>query len=210
MWLDHRDLETWQAAPCLAWTMKPATVLVAIAGRFEQSGTTRELLARLGAVSTHTSLRYWSVSRRKWRPLLERSFALSAPDPSARRQDFALDELKTGDQVLVLEDENGFAGELIQQFSIIRRDAEKLNVSATNLTPSTMLLATLFEAGGSDMQLWVEHEAGEVWTYYSLTRLSGSSLLANPALERSYMNRAAAFFHFLTATPEELQSPAAR
>lgn len=210
MWLDHRYLETWQAAPCLAWTMKPATVLVAIAGRFEQSGTTRELLARLGAVSTHASIRYWSVSRQKWRPLLERNFALSAPNRNARRQDFTLDELEAGDQVLVLQDENGPARELIQRYSIIHRDAEKLIVRTTNLTRSKMMLATLFEAGGSDMQLWVEREAGKVWTYYSLTRLSGSSLLANPALERSYMNRAAAFFHFLAATPEELQSPAAR
>lgn len=210
VWLDHRKLKAWQPASCLGWTTKPATVLIAIAGRFEQAGTVHELLARLAAVSTHTSILYWSASRQKWRPLLEQSYALSAPDPSARRQDFTLDELKTGDQVLVLEDENGLAREVIQQFSIIHRDAEKLIVGATNLTSSTMLLATLFEAGGSDMQLWVEHEAGEIWTYYSLTRLSGSPLLAKPALERSYMNRAAAFFHFLAATPEELQSPAAR
>ncbi len=210
VWLDHQELERWRPAPCLGWAKKPATVLIATAGRFEQAGTTRAFLVRLGAVSTHTSIRYWSVSRRTWRPLLEQSFALSAPDPSARRPDFMPDELTSGDRVLVLEDENGPAAELIQQFSIIHRDDEKLVVGATNLTPSTMLLVTLFNAGGSDMQLWLERETGKIWTYYSLTRLSGSSLLAKAALERSYMNRAAAFFHFLAATPKKLQLPAAR
>lgn len=200
----------WQLAPCLGWPVKPTTVLIATAGRFKQAGTVRAVLARLGAVSTHISIHYWSVLRQKWRPLLEQSYALTASEPFDRRRDFTTDELQTGDHVLVLQDENGPVRELIQQFSIIHRDAEKLIVNATNLTSSTMLLVTLLEVGGSDMHLWLERESGQIWTYYSLTRLSGSKLLAKPALERSYMNRAAAFFHFLADTPDELQSPAAR
>ncbi|MGH1478606.1 MAG: DUF6675 family protein [Geminicoccales bacterium] len=210
LWLDDRELEMWQPAPCLGWAAKPATVLIATAGRFEHAGTTRSVLARLGAVSTHTSIRYWSVSRQKWRPLLEQSYALSASDVSARRQDFKTDELKTGDQVLVLQDEIGPAREVIQQFTIIHRDDEKVIVDASNVTPSKVLLATLLEAGGSDMHLWLEGDRGQTWSYYSLTRLSGSKLLARSTLRRSYMNRAAALFHFLAATPEKIQVPAAR
>ena len=53
------------------------------------------------------------------------------------------------------------------------------------------------------MRLWIERESQDRWTYYSLTRLSGSTMLARPVLERSYVNRAEAMFRYLTGTERQ-------
>lgn len=197
MWLDHRDLENWQAPACLGWQDKPATALIVVAGRFQHDGTADELLMRLGAVSRYTSINYWSWSRKRWRPLFEKSVALSAPVRTAVRQDFEVDELRKGVQVFALQDESGPVGEVIQRVSIIDRMADRIEVGITNVTPARIALLKLFEPGGSDMRLWIERESEDRWNYYSLTRLSGSAMLARPALQPSYANRADAMYRYL-------------
>jgi hypothetical protein len=198
VWLDRDGLESWRPPACLGWQEKPATVLIAVAGRFQHDGVVDELLARLGAASRYTSISYWSWSRQRWRGLFERSIALSAPAASAERPDFEADELSKGGQIFILQDESGPVGEMIQRVSIVDRTDDGIEIAVTNVTPARMALLTLFEAGSSDMRLWIEREADEGWTYYSLARLSGSAMLARPALERSYANRATAMFHYLT------------
>ena len=197
VWLDQHELKNWHAPACLDWEDRPATVLIAFSGRFEHDGTVDELLVRLGAVSAYASIEYWSWSRKRWRPMFERSVALSAPMRTAVRQDFRADELHPGDRVLVLQDESGPVDEIIQRFSIVDRTTDRIEIAVTNITPARIALLTLFEPGGSEMRLWIERESEGRWTYYCLTRLSGSTLLARTTLERSYANRAEAMFRYL-------------
>jgi hypothetical protein len=199
VWLDQNDLDNWHAPACLDWEDRPTTVLIAVAGRFQQDGTSDELLDRLGAASRYSSISYWSWSRQRWRNLFEKSVALSARERSAERKDFKADELQKGDQVFILQDESGPVGEVIQRLSIIDRTDDRIEIGVTNVTPARIAIVTLFEPGGSDMRLWLERQSPDQWTYYSLTRLSGSALLARPALERSYANRAEAMFRHLTS-----------
>jgi hypothetical protein len=200
IWLGADEAGGWSAPACLAWDREQATVLAAVAGRFRHAGDSDALLARLAAVSRHVDIEYWSISKRAWRPLVESSQALSKPDPSATRPDFTLDELGAGDHAYVLQDESGPVGAMILEFEIVERGPDVLVVNAENLSPGEMLFKTLFEAGGSKTRFWLQREAGDIWTYYSLSRLAGSSLLGSGFLRRSYANRAAAMFHFLTAT----------
>ena len=203
VWLDQHELENWDAPACLGWEDRSASVLIAVAGRFELDGTSDELLKSLGAASQYMSISYWSWSRQRWRNLFERSVALSAPERSAERQDFKADELQKGDQVFILQDESGPVGEVIQRLSIIDRTDDRIEIGVTNVTPARIAIVTLFEPGGSDMRLWLERQSRDQWTYYSLTRLSGSTMLARPALERSYANRAAAMFRYLTGAERQ-------
>ena len=197
VWLDHRDLENWHASACLGWQDKPATALIAVAGRFQHDGTADELLMRLGAISQYTSISYWSWSRKRWRPLFEKSVALSSAVRTAVRRDFKPDELRKGVQVFALQDESGPLGEVIQRVSVIDRTADRIEIGITNVTPARVALLRLFEPGGSNMRLWIERESEGRWTYYSLTRLSGSAMLARPAMQPSYVNRADAMYRYL-------------
>ncbi|MGI9414578.1 MAG: DUF6675 family protein, partial [Hyphomicrobiales bacterium] len=203
VWLDQHELKNWHAPACLDWEDRPVTVLIAAAGRFDHDGTVDELLVRLGAVSVYASIEYWSWSRKRWRPMFERSVALSVPIRTAVRQDFRADELLPGDRVLVLQDESGPVDEIIMRFSIVDRTTDRIEIAVTNVTPARIALLTLFEPGGSDMRLSIERESEGRWTYYSLTRLSGSTLLARTALERSYANRAEAMFRYLAGAERQ-------
>ena len=197
VWLDRDGLESWRPPACLGWQEKPATVLIAVAGRFQHIGAVDELLARLGAVSQYTSIRYWSWSKQRWRQLFEKTAALSAPVRKAERPDFKADEFREEGQLFILQNESGSVGEVIQRVSIIDRTEDGIEIGITNLSAARVAFVTLFEPGGSEMRLWIERETGDRWTYYSLTRLSGATLLARPALKRSYVSRAEAMFHYL-------------
>ena len=203
VWLDQHELENWDVPACLGREDRPATVLIAVAGRFGHYGTVNELFDRLGAFSAYTSINYWSWSRQRWRNLFEKSVALSAPERSVERQDFKADELQKGDKVFILQDESGPVGEVIQRLSIIDRTDDRIEIGVTNVTSARMAVFTLFEPDGSNMRLWLERRSQDQWTYYSLTRLSGSTMLARPALERSYANRAEAMFRYLTGAERQ-------
>lgn len=198
IWLDQQDLSNWRVPACLNWSESTATVLIAVAGRFQHEGSADEMLARLGAASQYNGISYWSWSRQRWRELYAKSVALNAAETSAERPDFEADELQKGGEVFILQDESGPVGEVIQRVTIIDRSENRIEIAVTNVTPARFAFLTLFEPYGSEVRLWLERQAQDQWTYYSLTRLSGSALLAREALERSYSHRAQAMFRYLT------------
>ncbi len=197
VWLDRHDLESWHLPACLKWQDKPAIALIAVSGLFRHDGTLEDLLTRLGAVSRYTSISYWSWSNQRWRQLFEKTAALSAPLRTAERPDFKADEFREGDQLFILQDETGSMSEVIQRVSIIDRTEDGIEIGITNLSAARVAFLTLFDPGGSEVRLWIEREAEDRWTYYSLTRLSGTGLLAHPAMRRSYVSRAEAMFRYL-------------
>lgn len=197
VWLDQHDLESWHPPACLNWQDKPAVALIAVSGLFRHDGTLEELLTRLGAVSRYTSISYWSWSKQRWRQLFEKTAALSAPMRTAVRPDFKADEFGEGHQLFILQDETGSMREVIQRVSIIDRTEDGIEIGITNLSALRVAFLTLFDPGGSEVRLWIEREVEDRWRYYSLTRLSGSAVLARPALERSYVSRAEAMFRYL-------------
>ena len=197
VWLDRRGLESWHPPACLDWQDKPATALIAVSGLFRHDGTLEDLLTRLGAVSQYTSISYWSWSKQRWRHLFEKTAALSAPVRTAERPDFKADEFREGDQLFILQNETGSVGEVIQRVSIIDRTEDGIEIGITNLSAARVAFLTLFDPGGSEVRLWIEREADDRWTYYSLTRLSGAGLLARSAMKRSYVSRADAMFRYL-------------
>lgn len=206
VWLDQHTLESWHAPACLDWQDKPATALIAVSGLFRHDGTLEDLLTRLGAVSQYTSISYWSWSRQRWAHLFEKAAALSAPVRTAERSDFKADEFREGDQLYTLQNETGSVGEVIQRVSIIDRTKDGIEIGITNLSAARVAFLTLLDPGGSEVRLWIEREADDGWTYYSLTRLSRSAMLARPALERSYTNRAEAMFRYLTGVERQQEA----
>ena len=198
VWLDQQGLEDWRPPACLDWQEKPATALIAVSGRFRHDGTLKDLLTRLGAVSQYTSIRYWSWSKQRWRNLFENTVALSAPVRTAERPDFKADEFREDCQLFILQNETGAVGEVIQRVSVIERTEDGIEIGITNLSAARVAFLELFDPGGSEMRLWIQREADDRWTYYSLTRLSGAALLAHPDLKRSYVSRAKAMFRYLS------------
>ncbi|HWW79797.1 MAG TPA: hypothetical protein VNY82_09385, partial [Steroidobacteraceae bacterium] len=65
-----------------------------MASLVETSDSRKELIGRFAAISQLVAVRYWSVTDRKWRPLLSSAFALNAAQAVASRPDYSAEELQ--------------------------------------------------------------------------------------------------------------------
>ena len=91
----------WVPAACLGWR-GDTKLVAAVASRFH---TSDNVFDRVGAISGWASVKYWSVSKQSWRPLV---LAAAAVDPTGRRADNAASvSLLSGHDTLFVErDEN--------------------------------------------------------------------------------------------------------
>jgi hypothetical protein len=77
--------EPWRPAECTGWQATDFGLLVAAAARFPQADDARQLLRRIAAISELTTVRYWSVTRKRWRDLITEAYALRGPDRDLKR-----------------------------------------------------------------------------------------------------------------------------
>src|SRR5579862_4944422 len=70
---------------CLGWTVPADGLIVALAGSFHFRGSSGELFARFGEVSHLIGIRYWSVTERRWLPLITDAAAIQGDDRLRRR-----------------------------------------------------------------------------------------------------------------------------
>src|SRR5215207_2892933 len=60
----------WMPPACTGWRPLALRALVAAAGRFRFTGGAEDLLARFAIVSVLATIRYWSVSDKRWEQLV--------------------------------------------------------------------------------------------------------------------------------------------
>jgi hypothetical protein len=167
------------------------------------------LLARFGAVSALPTIRYWSVSDKKWEDLITRASALAGPDPRQHRPDFAPAEMIGGADLFFAQDDNRSTGDVVYRLRVREFAPDRLVVATENISPVRYLLLSLAGAGDLQAVYFLQRLAGEEWGYYSLVRTgAGASALA-AGHAASYVNRAVAFFRHLAGLPAAQDPPAA-
>jgi hypothetical protein len=174
----------WTPPACTGWHADGFRMLVALSGRFRLVGGANAALARFGAVSHLTGLRYWSVSTNQWQPLVTEAHALDGPR-GAQRPDFSPAELRAGPQ---FSSETGSftSGAVIYRVEVREATDARLVITVENVTPMRRLMIDLFDPGELQSLYVLEREADDIWTYYSLTLTEGH--------DASYANRALALF----------------
>jgi hypothetical protein len=200
----------WRPPDCVSWTSPGFDVLVALAGSFADPGTAQDLLARFGAISRMTAIRYWSVTDQAWGPLVTSATALSGSDPRQRRPDFAPAELTAGSALFFAQSDNRSSGEVVYRLLIRELRPDRLVIATENVTAVRKLFLTMFAPGELQSTYFLERGSPGVWTYYSLARASAD---ANPLArghEASYLNRAVALFRYVAGIPTDQEPPAAR
>ncbi len=200
----------WRPPACVGWTSAGFDVLVALAGSFSDPGTAQDLLARFGAVSRMTAIRYWSVTDQAWRPLVTSATALSGPDAGQRRPDFAPAELTAGSTLFFAQTDNRSSGEVVYRLLIRELSPDRLVISTENVTAVRELFLTLFDPGELQSIYVLERGSTGVWTYYSLSRTSPDASLLASGHAASYLNRAVALFRYVAGIPTDQEPPAAR
>ncbi|MBM3503241.1 MAG: hypothetical protein FJX65_05145 [Alphaproteobacteria bacterium] len=183
--------------------------MVETSGRFEAPEGITGALTRMAAVSRYRTIQYWSISRQRWRSLVDDASALEGPDRSARRPDFALPELGEGATFHFWLDENSPAGSVVYR-ARLARSTFGYTIDIENVTPIRAMLLPMVEPGQHRFHYSFEPDGATAWRYYSLMR-TGPALIPLPAERRgSYVNRAVAVFRYVAGIPTDTEPPAAR
>ena len=199
----------WQPAACLHWQPMDTAIVVAAAGRFHEAGGAEAILSRFADISRLTTMRYWSVTRKFWRPLVTDADALSGPDRALRRDDFSLRELTAGKRFHYWQTENSPANDVVYRVDVRARTGDRLTLAFENATPVSILLFPLFDVGEYQFVYFLEREEGDLWRYYSLLRTADSVGVSGKDHEASFINRAVAVFRYVAGIAGDSAPPAA-
>jgi hypothetical protein len=202
--------QAWVPPACTGWAASNADILVAVAGSFKHGGDIDELLARIGAISAKSKVRYWSTTEKDWKPLVTDAFALSGPDPALRRADFTAPQFVKGQNLHYAQSDNRSSGKTVYRERVVALDRERVAIMSENVTPVKMTLITLFDTGDMQTAYFLERRSPGAWNFYSLTRTRMASSLMPTGGDASYINRAVAFYRLVAAIPTDQEPPAAR
>lgn len=185
------------------------TTVVALAGAFRAAGGLDAVLARLGAVSRQTGIRYWRVQDQAWVPMLDDASALAGADASARREDFAPAELRQGARLHALYDDSDPIGPVVYETEVLAVGPTSVRLVTRNVTPGRMMGFTIADPGDLASMLEIDAAGGDAYRYYALTTVTLGSLAAALVPDAAHVNRAVATFRFVAGIPTDAEPPAA-
>ncbi len=209
VWDRGSNSREWTPPGCLGWSEPGFVTLVTTVARFRHSGGVNDLLARVGAISRFTGIRYWSTTRQRWTPLIVSASALAVPDGGQRRQDFSLAELAQGSTLYYQQSDNT-SGKATFQLRIVSVSPDRLIFESENITAMRYLLVPIFPPHQFQTVYFLERETPEVWRYYSVGRTGKDANGLAAGHDASTINRAMAFFRYLVGIPTDQEPPAAR
>ena len=199
----------WQPASCSGLAARSDAVFIAVSGEIRQAGDAWPILGRLGALSHQVGMRYWSIDRGGWSPLLVDAAALSANDPAARRPDFKPEEMAQGARLHMLYRDDSQAGPVVYQAEMRAADADGFVVVLRNSTAMRLMGLSIADPGDISSMLSVQRLGPDRFAYYALTAVALAPLAAAMVSDASYVNRAVASFRYLAGIPPDAEPPAA-
>lgn len=181
---------------------------ITVASLVETLDDRERLVGRFGAISQLAAVRYWSVTDRKWRPLLSLAVALEAARAGASRPDYSTEELEHARivQYRVTDTRSGRA--VAYSLRLSYAGPGEFVVETANIDAVKEWGITFFAPGGLRTVYSLAERAPGRWTYSSITRIAPVSFLAE-GHEKSYVNRAVALYRHYMHIPTDREPPAA-
>ena len=178
-----------------------------MAARFRHASGAEGLLRRIGAISGHTGIRYWSTTHKRWQTLIIDAHALSDATGDRRREDFSPGEMTEG-RSLYFQQEDNLSGKAIYRMRIRSASPDRLVFDTENTGTVRYLRLPMFRPGGMQSITFLDRESQDVWRYYSITRTSRNASRLTAGYEASSINRAVAFYRYLAGIPTDKEPPA--
>ena len=198
----------WVPPACTGWADSGFTTLVETAARFRHASGAEGLLRRIGAISGLAGIRYWSISHKRWQPLILSAYALSEAAGDRRREDFSPGEMAEG-RSLYFQQEDNLSGKAMYRMRIREASPERLVFETENIGVMRYVLMPIFPPGGIQTITFLDRESQDVWRYYSIMRTSRNASLLTVGNEASSINRAVAYYRHLAGIPTDREPPAA-
>jgi hypothetical protein len=209
VWYPDDLAAIWRPPECTGWPAADFGILVAAAARFPHAGDSHDLLRRIGEISKLATVRYWSVTRKRWRDLITEAHALRGPDRDLKRPDFGLEELLSGEDLYFWQVENSPAGGLVYRMRLRGHAPDRIVLEIENAHVVRFLGSELFAPGAYRFLYFLERESPRVWRYYGLMRTGPGSRFLIKGFEASYVNRMVAIYRHLAGIPTDREPPAA-
>lgn len=197
----------WIPPACTGWTDPGFTTLVVTVARFRHASGVEGLLRRIGAISEHAGMRYWSTTHKRWQTLIINAYALSEASGDRRREDFSPGEMVEGKN-LYFQQEDNLSGKGTYRMHIRSASPDRLVFDTENTGTMRYFLMTMFRPGGMQSITFLDRESQDVWRYYSITRTSRNANLLTAGYEASSINRSVAFYRYLVGIPTDKEPPA--
>jgi hypothetical protein len=197
----------WTPPACTGWTDPGFTTLVVVAARFRHATGTEGLLRRIGAISGHKGIRYWSTTHKRWQTLIINSHALSDAAGDRGREDFSPVEMAEG-KSLYFQQEDNLTGKAVYRMRIRSASPDRLVFDTENTGTVRYLRLPMFRPGGLQTITFLDRESQGVWRYYSITRTGRKASLVTAGYGTSSINRAVAFYRHLAGIPTDKEPPA--
>lgn len=201
-----RDIDLPETPGCAGLLAGPAALAVALAGRFDGTLSLGDIATRLGAVSAIEGLAYWSVTDRRWRTLVSRSYAVDGPETRRPRPDFSVQEILSGRTLYFAQNDTRSTGLNIYRMAATAVAADRLTIEIVNVTPIRFTLVTLFEAEALRSIHFIDRLNEGGWGYYGLSLVRSGAVAGH---EKSFVNRAAALYRHLAGLPPTAEPPLA-
>jgi hypothetical protein len=163
---------------------------------------------RFGAISAWRGIRYWSITDHRWEILITDSAAVDASDRNRRRADFSVVELKAGQDLYFVQQDNRSSGEVTYRLRIEDAGPDRFAVTMENVTPVSLFLFTLFEPGDIEATYIAQRLSPTSWGYYSLSGVRENGLMPG-SKPGSNVNRAAAIYRHIAGVPGDQDPPLA-
>ena len=190
----------WIPPPCTGWTSHGFRVLTAIAATFRDNRN--GILDRLGAVSALTGIRYWSVSVKAWEPLVTMATALTGPDPSSSGR-LHRHEIADGKDLFYAQSDNRSSGK-VSTASACWRPAGPPQLLDREHQPHQAMDGHPVRAGRVAVLPCPRPPVTDHLDILGLSRTGLGANILTGGHERSYENRAIAFYRFLAGIPTDL------
>ncbi len=206
MWAGRADLGGHIPPGCIPWDLAKSTDVIAVAAQFKHAGPVEDLLARFGAISSLQTIRYWSVTDARWEQLIRRSTALSAANAADARPDFTADELRSGNDLLFLQEENR-TSPTVYRMRVTVFSVDSFVIELENISPIRLMLIPLVGRGAFHTVWFLNRLNSEHWGYYAVVGNSGLGGFSSN--RKSVINRAVATFRHVAGLPTDQEPPVA-
>ncbi len=199
----------WSPPACTGWTTRGFSSLVVTLARFRNSSGVEGVRRRLGAISELKGTRYWSTTHKQWQTLIEDAYATTGPPSYQHRKDFSPEEIVAGVSLYFRQADN-LSGTATYRLRILSESSERLVFGIENITTMRYFLIPLFHPGEMQSVHFIERESSDLWRYYSIARTGKDASSLTVGHEASSINRAVAFFRYITGIPTDKEPPAMR
>jgi hypothetical protein len=201
-----RDIELSGREACLGRVRGRMELVIALAGRFEGFISLDDIVSRIGAISGYKDLPYWSTTEQQWRTLIAETYALDDPASGLRRSDFSVREVLSGQALYFGQNDTRSTGMNVYRLSARLVAPEHLLFETVNLSRIKFAFVPIFEPYALRSLHFVDRLDGGKWGYYGIFAVQSGAV---DGQEKSFINRASAFYRHLIGAPTTKMPPLA-